>query len=162
MSFWGVVKNLKYKQIYYLFVKFLRHPLCMFATVKATFITLKIVQKQFPNVHNGHNKANAFRHGLWNLLIAKECLKFTNSVKIALLWTKQITDWHEVFSKNTEMPRLMDYHNNAHGRKKFLEWRHKSNNTMVMLLHKELLNAVLVNKKHEFVSFSEQFVYLEK
>ena len=40
MSKWAVIKNLNYKQVGALFVWFLKHPFFMFATFKATLITL--------------------------------------------------------------------------------------------------------------------------
>ena len=107
MFFWTIIKNLKIGQIWHLFVLFLQHPLFMFATVKATFLTMKITQKEFPDIHKKNNKANAFRHALWNILIAKFCNKFSLDLDTILEWTKKITDWHEEFSTNKKMAKLL-------------------------------------------------------
>lgn len=162
MSFWNIIKSLDFKQLWTLFLWFLQHPLFMFATAKATFSTVRIAQKEFPDIHDQNNKANAFRHALWNLLIAKESAKFSSDLEAILNWTKRITDWHEEFSPNKEMARLMDLHNNKIGRDKFLECKEKSKNQIVNLLKNELLNAVQIQYKTEFKNFENQFVYLEK
>jgi hypothetical protein len=134
----------------------------MFATAKATYFTVRIAQKKFPDIHDEHNKANAFRHALWNLLIAKESAKFSSDLKAVLNWTKRITDWHEEFSPNKEMAKLMDLHNNKFGRNQFLVLKEKSIETIITTLKYELLNAVQVQQKSEFKNFENQLVYLEK
>lgn len=162
MSFLNIIKSLEYRQILKIFGWFLQHPIFMFATVKATFLTMRIAQKEFPNIHGEHNKANAFRHALWNLLIAKQSNKFTSNVDAILNFTKKITDWHEDFSPNNEMAKLMDLHNNEFGRKKFVEWKDNSLKNLVNLLKIELTEAVLIHQKSEFKNFENQLVYLEK
>ncbi len=162
MSFCNIVKNLEFSKVYKIFVMFLKHPLFMFATVKATFLTMKIAQREFPYIHGGHNKANAFRHAIWNLLIAKESSKFSSDSKAILYWTKRITDWHEEFSPNKEMAKLMDLHNNKIGRNKLLKWKEEPINDIVKFLKVELSNAIEIKQKHEFKNFENQLVYIEK
>ncbi|WP_439130468.1 DUF6973 domain-containing protein [Polaribacter sp.] len=142
-----IIKNLNYKQICALFVWFFKHPFFMLATVKATIITLRVAQKEFPNIHGLHNKANAFRHAIWNIFIAKECAKFSDDLDKVLRWTKQITDWHEEFSPNEEMAKLMDLHNNKIGRKYFLKLKDKSKSEIVDALCLKLENAKKINLK---------------
>jgi hypothetical protein len=162
MSFWNIIKSLDFKQVWILFLWFLQNPLYMFATAKATYFTVRIAQKEFPDIHNEHNKANAFRHALWNLLIAKESAKFSSDLEAVLNWTKRITDWHEEFSPNKEMAKLIDLHNNKFGRNQFLDLKEKSTETIIITLKNELLNAVQVQQKSEFKNFENQLVYLEK
>ena len=162
MSFWNIIKSLDFKQVWILFLWFLQHPLYMFATAKATYFTIKIAQKEFPDIHDQHNKANAFRHALWNLLIAKEGAKFSSDLDAVLNWTKRITNWHEEFSPNKEMAKLMDLHNNKFGRNQFLDLKDKSTETIIITLKNELLNAVQVQQISEFKNFENQLVYLEK
>ena len=162
MSFWNIIKSLDFKQVWILFLWFLQHPLYMFATAKATYFTMRIAQKEFPDIHDQHNKANAFRHALWNILIAKEGAKFSSDLEAVLNWTKRITDWHEEFSPNKEMAKLMDLHNNKFGRNQFLDLKEKSTETIITTLKNELLNAVQVQQKSEFKNFENQLVYLEK
>ena len=162
MSFWNIIKSLNFKQLWILFLWFLQHPLFMLATAKATYFTIRIAQREFPDIHDQHNKANAFRHALWNLLIAKESAKFSSDLDAVLSWTKRITDWHEEFSPNKEMARLMDLHNNQFGRNKFLDLKEKSTETIVISLKNEFTNAVQVKHTSEFKNLENQLVYLEK
>lgn len=149
MSKWEVIKNLNFKQIGALFVWFLKHPFFMFATFKATLITLKVAEKEFPKIHGLHNKPNAFRHAFWNIIIAKECHKFSSNLDKVLNWTKMITDWHEEFSPNDEMPKKMDLHNNAFGRNHFLILKDKTHTEILKVLMLKMDKAVKINKASE-------------
>jgi len=162
MSFWNIIKSLDFKQVWILFLWFLQHPLYMFATVKATYFTMRIAQKQFPDIHDQHNEANAFRHALWNILIAKESAKFSSDLEAVLSWTKRITDWHEEFSPNKEMAKLMDLHNNKIGRNQFLNLKENSTELIVASLKNEMSKAVQVQQKSEFKNYENQLVYLDK
>lgn len=160
MSKWEVIKNLNFKQINALFVWFLKHPIFMLATFKATVITLRIAQKEFPDIHGLHNKANAFRHAIWNVLIAKECSKFSSDLEKVLLWTKQITDWHEEFSPNEKMAKLMDLHNNRVGREMFQSLKDKSKIEIIKTFHKKLEDAVKINQASQIKEMNN-LVFLE-
>jgi hypothetical protein len=145
MSKWSVIKNLNFKQIGALFVWFLKHPIFMYATFKATLKTLRVAETKFPKIHGGHNKANAFRHAFWNVIIAKKCYRFSTDIDEVLNWTKTITDWHEEFSPNTTMAKLMDLHNNAFGRKTFLTLKDKSDKEIKEALILKMHTAVKIN-----------------
>lgn len=145
MSKWEIIKNLNLKQIGSLFVWFLKHPIYMLATFNATVITLRIAQKEFPDIHNLHNKANAFRHAIWNITIAIECNKYSQDDDKVLAWTKLITDWHEEFSPNMEMAKMMDLHNNFVGRNMFKTLKGKSKDEIIKELHGKLKKAIKIN-----------------
>ena len=161
MLFWSIIRNLKFSQVYRVIVWFLLHPLFMFATIKATYITMKIAQKEFPDIHNKLNKANAFRHALWNFLIANQCSQFSFKLDSILDWTKKITDWHEEFSPNKEMAKLMDLHNNKIGRERFKEVGRQPRDKIVNILIDELSLAVLIRNRSDFQNFENNLVYLE-
>ena len=77
MQVWDVIKGVRFKQLHSVLLFFFKHPFFFISTVKATFDVLKISQREFPNTHGFHNKANAFRHALWNIFIAKQCSLFS-------------------------------------------------------------------------------------
>ena len=134
MSFWKIIREIRIRQLISLIGFALRHPLFMFATAKATTKTLKIVQQKFPNIHGKDNRDNAFRHALWNYMIAFYSFKFERDKKLVNAWVKKITDWHEEFSPNSILARAMDLHNNYIGRELFL----KSEN----LIEKEIITEL--------------------
>tara|TARA_R110002126_G_scaffold124451_4_gene266537 strand:+ start:44162 stop:44647 length:486 start_codon:yes stop_codon:yes gene_type:complete len=160
MSKWEVIKNLNFKQTGALFVWFLQHPIFMYATFIATVHTIRVAERVFPKIHGLHNKANAFRHAFWNVMIAKECHKFSTDVDKVLNWTKKITDWHEEFSPNAPMAKLMDLHNNAIGRKSFLAFKDKSNIEITKTLILKMDDAVKINKTSQIDKINN-LVFLE-
>ena len=161
MSSWNIIKGLNHRQLSSLFTWFLRHPLFMISTVQATLNTFQISQKEFPNIHGKHNKANAFRHALWNILIAKACSRFSNNTELVLEWTKKITDWHEEFSPNEKLAAAMDFHNNKIGRDKYSELGSKSVDKIIAIIKLELEQAVMVSSISAIKSCSKQMIYLE-
>ena len=112
MSIWKVIKSLKYKQLKSAFFLFLKKPLFVYPTLKATVTSYKISQKEFPKTHYLNGKANAFRHALWNIIICNECNKWVINIEKAVSWAKTITDWHEELSPNKPLDKAMDLHNN--------------------------------------------------
>ena len=161
MSIKDIIKTIKIGQVKQLAIWFFRHPLFLLSAIFATLQTLKIAQKEFPNIHGKHNKANAFRHALWNILIAKKCRRFNSNTTKVMNWTQTFTNWHEDFVVNEDLPRLMDLHNNAIGRKLFLAWKDEKVNTITKLLKFELQNAKLITAKNEFDSVKNSLVFLE-
>ena len=126
-----------------------------------SFDVLRISQKEFPNTHGFNNKANAFRHALWNIFIAKQCTLFSRKNHKIISWTKEFTDWHEDFSPNEELARVMDLHNNCIGRELFLKTPKSTQNQWVILLKKELEYAVQIVSVEDVVNYPRQLVYLE-
>ena len=160
MSFSKIIKGLNYKQIFSLLGTFFKHPFFMIAAMNATLKTFSISQKEFPNIHGKHNKANAFRHALWNVLIAKKCTRFSNNQESVLNWTKEITDWHEEFSPNEEIAKKMDLHNNQFGRDFFKKNNSLTTNQIVSELKNHLEMSVFVNSLDKILDTSKM-VYLE-
>lgn len=139
---------------------FLKHPLLMFSTVKATFRTLKIVQEKFPNIHGKDNRANALRHALWNYLIAVNCLKIEKNINSIISWTKEITNWHEDFSPNVALARAMDLHNNHIGRELFRKHESIDEKEIVKQLELKLINAIQVSSCEEIESNPTSLVFI--
>ncbi|RNL81900.1 hypothetical protein ED312_18185 [Sinomicrobium pectinilyticum] len=124
MSLWKLIRHLKFRQILSLVGLFAKHPLMLVPTAKATRKSLRISGDLFPGTHRANGRANAFRHALWNVLIARETLKWNRDREKSLAWAKTITDWHEKFAPNEELAKVMDLHNNAIGRHIFETWPH--------------------------------------
>ena len=160
MSIWEIIRSLKYKQLKSLLAWFLKHPLFMIATISATVLTFRISQREFPDIHGKLNKANAFRHALWNVLIAKKCLRFSKDIKSVLCWTKKITDWHEEFSPNEELAKAMDLHNNQIGRNFFQELSQKKNNEIVIFMLSQLDEALKIKEVSD-IDKTNQLMYIE-
>jgi len=161
MLLWDVIKGVRFRQLKSLILFLIKHPFFFISTLKATFDVLKISQKEFPNTHGFHNKANAFRHALWNIFIAKQCSLFSRKKHKIISWTKEFTDWHEDFSPNEELPRIMDLHNNCIGRELFLKIPKCTDKQWVILLKKQLRDAVQIVSVDDVVNYPTQLVYIE-
>ncbi len=160
----NLIFSLQFTHLLKLAGVFLKHPLKMYPTIKATLDCLRIANKLYPKKHHINTKANAFRHALWNMLITKECLTKKNNLNKALDWAKKITDWHETFSPNNALERAMDLHNNAIGRaiikKMILENWPLSEYNFITILQQELENSKLVTSIQEIEAAKNQLVYL--
>ena len=160
MSFWKLIKGIRFKQLISLLGFSLKHPLLMFATIKATALTMKIVQERFPGIHGKDNRANAFRHALWNSLIAIKCLKVEKNIDAIISWTKEITDWHEDFSPNKALPRAMDLHNNHIGRELFCNPKIKTEKEIITALELKFISAVQVNSCEDIENHLTNLVFI--
>lgn len=161
MSFWKLIKGIRFKQFIVLFTFFLKRPVFMFATMKATSRTLKIVQEKFPDIHGNDNRANAFRHALWNYLIAVTCLKSGRNINAIISWTKEITDWHEEFSPNNPLARAMDLHNNHIGRKLFQEHKSITEEEIITVLELKLMEAVQIDSCEDIENDLTNLVFID-
>lgn len=152
---------MRFQQLMPLFGWGLRHPMWMLATAKATARTMQIVQEKFPDIHGKDNKANAFRHALWNALIASNCFRIERDVQKVLTWTQRITDWHEDFSPNNPLPRAMDLHNNQIGRDVFQEHPGKGEESLNKILLAQLTNAVQVSALEELQQCTQNLIFIQ-
>ena len=162
MSFWKLIKGIRFKQLISLLRFSLKYPLLMFATVKATSHTMKIVQEKFPNIHGKDNRANAFRHAFWNYLIAVKCWKRNKNIAKIISWTKEITDWHEDFSPNEPLPRAMDLHNNQIGRELFQSHASKTEDEVIKVLEQKVVDAVQVDSCEEIEKYPANLVFINQ
>lgn len=160
MPFWKLIKGINFKQIVSLGKFFLKHPILMFATLQATSQTMRIVQEEYPDIHGEHNKANAFRHALWNSLIALRCAKKEKNHIAVVSWTKKITDWHEDFSPNIALARAMDLHNNRIGRELFLKLGNASEKEIIKELKSKLDRAVQVELLNDIDQNLSELVFI--
>lgn len=158
------IKSLSIKQLFLLVRAFVLKPFYFFPTHRATLQTVQICNRLFKNQHHKNNVTNAFRHALWNVLIAKRCHKMSKSVEKSVSWAKHITDLHEQLAPNSYLEMQMDLHNNNIGRVIFVEHKlyHESQETTVSVLKEKMQTAGLVKSVSEIENFTNEFVYLQE
>ncbi|MDB4114171.1 hypothetical protein N9572_01455, partial [Flavobacteriaceae bacterium] len=76
MNLWARIKQLHLGQLIKLSLLFLSRPLYIIPTISATKKTLLICDTLYKQTHHKSNKANAFRHALWNVLICRKVMKY--------------------------------------------------------------------------------------
>ncbi len=84
-------------------------------TIRGTKKTVEICDGLYGEAHHKNGTENAFRHALWNILIARYSLDAGRPLEKSLKWAETITYWHEDFSPNKPLARAMDLHNNTVG-----------------------------------------------
>lgn len=164
MAVWNRIKSLSFKQLFLLVKTFALKPQYFFPTHRATLQTLQICNRLYGKKHHKNNITNAFRHALWNILIAFHCYKKNKSIKTSVNWAKKTTDLHEKLAPNNQIEMLMDLHNNANGRFLFTEHNlHEYNKEAIIAILKEKMKtAALITSISEIKYFKNEFVYLEE
>lgn len=164
MTFWKLIRSLKFTQLKSIGILFFKRPLFVLPTIRATFISYKTTEKRYPKTHHLTGKANAFRHALWNMLICNECVKWKNDIDKAVTWAKITTDWHEEFSPNKALARAMDLHNNDVGRCLFLDLYNGQNklktNYLINYLTEKLNTSVKVISEDDIKDNPKLLVYI--
>ncbi|WP_461302093.1 DUF6973 domain-containing protein [Aureisphaera sp.] len=139
---------------------FLTHPLLIWPTWEATKKTFTICNELYGKSHHKSNKANAFRHALWNIWISHKTLKRTKNVQKSIVFTQKVTDLYEKATKNDNFDQEMDFHNNRIGRELFLTILDKNELEMVNLVQKMAENAQKVKHIEEIRKYETQLVYI--
>lgn len=160
MSVWGIVKNLKFRELSTLSLIFLKNPRYFIPTLKATLDTIKVCDFKFGDQHHLDNPTNAFRHAYWNYDICVRCIKVSGTATEVAAWAKKITDLHEDLSPNEALARAMDLHNNKIGREIFLD-NLQGISEPVKYFKKMMAEAIIVESLEEIRNAGSQLVYIE-
>lgn len=160
MKVWHILKRVNFKSLWQLAVLSIQHPYHLYPTYRATKECMRISTLHFGRDHYRNTPANAFRHALWNYLIAYYCAKRGTPPAKALKWTKAITDWHENAFVNSEPARSMDFHNNEIGRMLYLEHHAENMETIMQLLLDKTNEAVQVTKAAPIPTAGGPLVFL--
>lgn len=163
MTIWNRIKQLSVKQFFILLKVFIMRPLYIIPTHKATIETLLICDNLFGTKHRNHGKENAFRHALWNIIIAKNCYTSKGGVTNVIEWAEKITSIHEKMAPNKPLETAMDLHNNKVGLTLFEEEKlyEKPLSEIKKILLKEMEFGIKVNSIEEMKQHTDKMVYLE-
>lgn len=155
------IASLNFRELVVLCEVFVRHPLYLLPTYKATNKTVAICDRLYGDLHHEDNRANAFRHVLWNYLICKYSLPVAKSPEKAMSWSKKITDLHERLSPNDELAKKMDLHNNRIGRELFIRFFGKEEE-IIPVLQQMTREAIKVVSLAEIEGEKKKLVFIEK
>ena len=163
MNIWNRIKQLSIKQFFILLKVFMMRPLYIIPTHKATIETLLICDRLFGKKHQNHNQENAFRHALWNIIIAKNCYSPKRGVNKVVEWAEKVTTLHEKTAPNKPLETAMDLHNNKIGltllQKEKLYQKPLSEIKKTLL--EEMKLGVKVSSVEEMKQHTDKMVYLE-
>ena len=153
---------MKFNQLLKLAGITLGSPIRMYRTARATTRCMQICNREFGKTHHLHNRANAIRHALWNILILKHLYGKRSNMVSLLKWTERITTWHEDFSVNLPLERAMDLHNNAVGRFWFSELKFMGEKEIVEKLKQRAQAARQIVDVNETKLCFGRLVYLSE
>ena len=143
-----------------LILLFVRHPFNFIPTMLATYECVEISNEQYGRLHHKNNVTNAFRHALWNYLIAKKCSTWRRNKRKAIRFAQKLTDWHEEFSPNAPLEKEMDLHNNTIGRKLFILNDEKPIDDFILVLKEKVLKAQKISTIEEIKLYNNDLVYI--
>lgn len=162
MNIWRHVRGLSFRQIFRLSWIALQNPLLIFPTLKATKKTMVICDRLYGKVHHKNGKANAFRHGLWNVLICNSTFRITKNKEKSKIWTQKITDLHEKLAPNEPLDTAMDLHNNEIGRQYFLKLNTRSEEEIISFLKVHTQKAKKIKDIKTILDHKNELIYLSE
>ena len=161
MNIWARIRQLKVGQLLQLSLFLLSEPLLIRSTLRASKRTMAICDTLFGSTHHRSNKANAFRHALWNILICQKTLKTTKNLEKSIIWTQKVTSLYEKVTDNSNIEKEMDLHNNAFGLNLFSSIIDKNETEIIEILQKSMKNSQKSGKLEDFVLFKNSLVHIE-
>ena len=161
MNIWSRVRQLKPDQLIQLSLLFLSKPFLIGPTLKATKRTMVLCDELFGKAHHRSNKANAFRHALWNVLICLKTLKKTHNKEKSIIWTKKVTSLYEKVTDNRKMEKAMDLHNNKVGLNLFPSVFDKKEGEIICILQNMMEKSQKATNNDDFIKFNNNLVHLE-
>jgi hypothetical protein len=162
MKITGFLKLLNKGNAWSFIFLFMRHPFNFIPTFIATYQCVKISDEHYGNLHHQNNVTNAFRHALWNYLIAKKCSAWRRNKRKAIQFSEKITNWHEEFSPNAPLEKEMDLHNNYIGRKLFIQENEESTDIFVNFLKDKVSSAKRIESIEDIKLYRNDLVYIHE
>ncbi|WP_410548873.1 DUF6973 domain-containing protein [Allomuricauda sp. M10] len=160
MNPFSVLKRVSFKHILKGILLGLSKPFFILPTLKATKDCMKISTAHYGKLHYKNGPANAFRHALWNCMIAQRCFRWNkNEIKV-LDWAKKITDWHEEAFPNKPLAKAMDLHNNAVGRSIFEQNIGKSEQEIIAILKEMTSQSISIEENTDTSQLKNQLVHI--
>ncbi len=161
MGLWQFIKKINARQFWSLFKLCISHIWFVWPTLKATQRTVALANTHFGSRHHKNTRANAFRHALWNFLIAKECSGWNKKEDTVISWTKHITEIHEMALPGNVLANAMDIHNNEVGQYVFLQNKEIALEKTLALLLEMTRNSKKISTLDELVIVpKDQMVHL--
>ena len=138
----------------------LKHLDFVYPTFLATKQCMAVSTKHFQRKHYNNAQGNAFRHALWNYLIALKCTNRSKNKERVISWTKRITDWHETAFINRPLAQRMDLHNNGVGRMLFMKGKINSKDAAIAYFLELATNSIKITENSTLENYSLRLVHI--
>ncbi|NND61619.1 MAG: hypothetical protein HKN48_00335 [Flavobacteriaceae bacterium] len=130
--------------------------------MKATKETMKICNELYGSSHHRNNRANAFRHALWNYKISEKANEILKNDQKSTKWAKKVTFLYENVTKNDFLDQKMDIINNEFGRNLFLTKKFKNRTELINFIQNSAKKAQKIDKNTSFDEISENLTYISE
>lgn len=160
MKVWTRIKKLSIRQFFKLSLLFLRHPLLLVPSIKATKQTFALCNTYYPEGHGKSNKGNAFRHAVWNALLCSYTLKRTKNKQKSVFWAQKVTNLYEKVTNNNELDEQMDLQNNAVGRLYFFNFIDKDQAELINFIFQKSKAAEKITSSKDIKLYPANMVYI--
>ncbi|RXG24413.1 DUF6973 domain-containing protein [Leeuwenhoekiella aequorea] len=162
MKIWARLKTFNLLQLFKLAQLFITKPHYIKLTLQASKKAVVLANKHYGNTHQYNNRANAFRHALWVVLLGQFVYQKNEDITIAKNWALKVTTAHEDIAVNKPLERTMDLHNNKVGILLLAELINKKEDEIVLLLKKKAQEAQQICEPEEVVNLDNQLVYISE
>ena len=162
MSIRARLKSMSFAQLFKLASLFIAHPGYVFLTARASKKAMHIATQVYGHTHHKSNRANAFRHALWTILLGQAVNQKTDDLEKAKGWAKLFTDLHEELFVNNELDRAMDLHNNNFGIQKLKELVTTTEADTIEFLKTEAKKALQITQTEETKQHPLNLVYISE
>ncbi len=161
MDLWHFIKRANAKQIWQLIRLSFGNIRLLWPTYKATKMAIRYSNTYFGTKHHKNTPANAFRHAVWNYLIASECAHWSKNDAKVVAWTGKITNLHELILPKNELADAMDLQNNAVGLHIYATKRTLPLEEVILLLLAMEKRSVKITSMDEMINMpKDQFVHI--
>ena len=162
MRIWATLKTLSIPQLFKLAQLFVVRPHYAQLTLKASKKAMRISTEIYKKTHHKSNKANAFRHALWSVLLGKAVYRKKSDLKKAKDWAQKFTNLHEELFVNNPLDRAMDLHNNRFGIQALDHLVKVSEEEAIQFLKVESQQAIQILTPEAVVNHPNNLVYISE
>ncbi|PHS02552.1 MAG: hypothetical protein COA80_00750 [Leeuwenhoekiella sp.] len=162
MRIWATLKTLSITQLFKLARLFATRPFYIPLSIKASKEAMQVATATYGKTHHKSNKANAFRHALWAMLLGQAVYRKTSDVKKAQDWALKFTNLHEELFVNRTLDREMDLHNNHFGIEALPHYVQATEAEVIGFLETEAENALRISAPEEAHQNRKRLVYISE
>jgi len=162
MRIWATLKTLSIPQLFKLARLFATRPHYIVLTLRASKKAMRLSTKIYGKTHHKSNRANAFRHALWTLLLGRAVYRKTSDLKKAQDWALKFTNLHEELFVNNALDRAMDLHNNHFGIGVLPQYLKTTETEMIEFLQTEAEKAIQISAPEEADQNLNHLVYISE
>ncbi len=162
MNIWATLKTLSIPQLFKLARLFAIRPHYITLSLKSSKQAMQLATAIYGKSHHKSNRANAFRHALWAMLLGRAAYRKSSDLKKAQDWALKFTNLHEELFVNNPLDREMDLHNNHFGILALPQFLEATETELTAFLRAEASKAIQIATPEEAKQNKKYLVYISE